>query len=131
MTNSNFNFNQKLFTENFDKFMEEFNGQDAHPESFYEGFYDEFIAGSKFLTDEIKKDMKETIEEDCDELQEDEIDLPFEELIEEYSCYKEDIVCELISNIPEVEKMAIPQLFFHISEMWNLEVIESVFNGTY
>ena len=131
MTNSNFNFTLEKFTEKFDTFYEVFCNDDSHPESFFEGFYNEFIMGSKFLTDEVKQELKETIVEDCYELDEDEEDYDFETLIEEYSYFKEDFSMDLIDKNPELKEKVIPQLFFHISEMWMLSVIEDVYNGTY
>ena len=121
---TDFNFTQQLFADNFDTYLEAFDSQDAHPESFYLPFYDEFIAGSSFLTDAIKQEWLDEIKSICDELSDSDAD--FDSIIEDYDSFKEDIASDLIANNPQLCAIAIPQLFFHISECWNLDAIEDV-----
>ena len=120
-------FNQSFFAKHFDKFEHIFNRDDAHPENFYLYFYDEFIYGTDYLTDEMKAEwMKEFAENWDDPAEFESLACPFDEFIEQEEYFKEDIACSMISDeFPELKAKAIPELFMHISEMWSEEGIQS------
>ena len=118
-------FNQSFFAEHFDKFEDMFNRYDAHPESFYKYFYDEFIYGTDILSDEDKATYMDEWRTHWDNPEEEEsLKLPFDEFIEEEEYYKEDVACDAIGEHESLRQKAIPQLFIHISEMWSEESIQ-------
>lgn len=116
-------FNQSFFAAHFDKFYDLFNSWDAHPESFFIGFYWDFIHGTNHLTDADKESLMNSWKEDFDGEDYD-FTLSFDEFIEENEFLTEDIACDLISSNDELKSKAIPQLFMHISEMWSEESIQ-------
>lgn len=122
-------FNQSFFAEHFDKFEEMFNRDDAHPESFYINFYDEFI-GDDEVPEADKQGWLESWKEDFTMDEDPDFDgKSFSECLEEAEYLKEDVACQMISDeFPSIKQKAIPQLFFHISEMWSEESIQDAIN---
>lgn len=122
-------FNQSFFAEHFDKFEEIFSLEDAHPECFYIPFFGDFIEGSSSLTDEVKNDWMDSWKEDFDGDDDYDLSLSFDEFIEEHEWLLEDVAANMISDsYPEIKAKAMPQLFFHISEMWSEEGIQDAIN---
>ena len=121
-----FTFNQSFFAEHFDKFFDYFNDHDSHHESFYQNFYHEFI-DDDYITDENKEKWIESWKEDFDG----EIDIEdksFTDILDENEWLIEDITYDLITDDESIKKKSIPQLFFHISEMWSEESIQDAIN---
>ena len=116
-------FNQSFFAEHFAEFEQIFNEQDAHTESFYIGFYDDFIYGTAILSDEDKEGWMTSWKEDF-EGEDYDFTLSFDEFIDENEFLKEDVACCAIGDYESLKSKAIPQLFFHISEMWSEESIQ-------
>lgn len=114
-------FNQSFFAEHFDKFFDEFSSNDAHPESFFQNFYWDFI-GDDYLTDEQKQSWIDSWTEDY----EDEVEgKSFSEILDENEHLIEDVAHDLILEDESIKAKAIPQLFIHISEMWDEDCIQS------
>ena len=116
------------YLNNFDAVHEVFMCDDAHPESFYVYFYDEYVADSDVLTIEDKLMWMDTF---LAYLAEDEIpaDMLFEEILDEYPWFKEDVVVWLIDNNPVVKGTATEALWAHLKEAWTIEVLEDVVEG--
>ena len=53
----------------------------------------------------------------------------FEEILDEYPWFKEDVVVWLIDNNPVVKGTATEALWAHLKEAWTIEVLEDVIEG--
>ena len=116
------------YLNNFDNVHEVFMCDDAHPESFYESFYDEYVANSEVLTDKDKLmwiDIFRTYPDD----EEMPADTLFEEALDENPWFKEDVVVWLIDNNPVVKGTATEALWAHLKEAWTIDVLEDVIEG--
>jgi hypothetical protein len=122
-------FNYAFFKENFKIFRQHWDCGSNHPEYAYTNFYHEFVRGDEdnLFTDEDKSFWKsEWI--DLLGLEDEQAELTFEELIEEYESPAEDLTGDIIDSdepkFSELKEKFIAQLFLVISEEWTEDQIK-------
>ena len=116
------------YLNNFDAVHEVFMCDDAHPESFYLDFYDQYVDNFEVVDVSDKEMWLETFRTYLDD-EELPADMEFYEVLDEYPGFKEDVVVWLIDNNPVVKGTATEALWAHIKEAWTIDVLETVIEG--